>query len=153
MNASTGKWILAAGLALWLCARGAANRRPAQPDAPKAGDSKPAVYYAGQDGLPLYPEASFRGDPLARLPLNEKLLRTRQQGGFAFVTVERTGQTGWEVLVEAIGPRPPTPRQVAVAQKRLAPLVNQPVALDVRFRAEFMVNGQGYYSSEADKDR
>ncbi|MCP4694557.1 MAG: hypothetical protein GY859_41390 [Desulfobacterales bacterium] len=95
MNASTGKWILAAGLALWLCACGAANRRPAQPDAPKAEDSKPAVYYAGQDGMPLYTEASFRGDPLARLPLNEKLLRTRQQGGFAFVTVERTGQTGW----------------------------------------------------------
>ncbi|MCP4694558.1 MAG: DUF389 domain-containing protein, partial [Desulfobacterales bacterium] len=45
-------------------------------------------------------------------------------------------ESRWEVLVEAIGPRPPTPRQVAAAQKRLAPLVNQPVALDVRFRAE-----------------
>ncbi len=95
MNASTGRWMMAAVLVLWLCACGAVDRQAAQPDREKADHSKPQVYYAGQDGLPLYPEANFGGSPLVRLPLNEKLQRSRQQGGFAFVTVARTGQTGW----------------------------------------------------------
>ncbi len=102
MNASTGKWMMAAGLALWLCACGAAGPQTTQPDAQKTDHSKTRVYYAGQDGLPLYPRANLSGVPLVRLPLNEKLLRTRQEGGFAYVTVDRTGQKGWVVNARLI---------------------------------------------------
>ncbi len=61
--------------------------------------------------------------------------------------------SGWKVFAEAVGPLSPTPREVDAVQKRLTAMVNQPVALDVRFRSEFIVDGRGYYSSEVDTDR
>ena len=45
--------------------------------------------------MKLYPEPRFSQNTIAELPLNEKVLRSRTEKGFAFVEVERTGQEGW----------------------------------------------------------
>ena len=55
----------------------------------------PLVYYAAEDGLKLYPAPSFYQEPIAELPMNEKVLRYRTEKRFGYVKVERTGQEGW----------------------------------------------------------
>ncbi len=55
----------------------------------------PRVYYAGVEGLKLFPESSFSGAPLAELPLHQKVLRYKLERGFAYVKVPGTGQVGW----------------------------------------------------------
>ena len=86
---------MAAFLSLWLCACGAMGRLAGQPEAEATPPVKTDVCYAAQEGLPLYPGPAVSDSPAARLPLNEKLLRSKIERGMAHVTVPRTGQTGW----------------------------------------------------------
>ncbi len=62
---------------------------------PNDKSAAPRVYYAGVEGLKMYSESSFKGAPIARLPLHEKVLRYKMERGFAYVKVPGTGQTGW----------------------------------------------------------
>lgn len=85
----------AIGLVLLLSACGGADRPAPQPSAPMTDTRQTEVYYAAREGLALFDQPTFSGRPLARLPLNEKLLRHKVEKGFAFVTVARTGARGW----------------------------------------------------------
>ncbi len=81
-----GAWILAwAAAILWSCGTTDLFSKK----------EEPLVYYAAEEGLKLYPEPSFSQEPIAELPLNEKVLRYRNEKAFGYVKVERTGQTGW----------------------------------------------------------
>lgn len=57
--------------------------------------SQPSVYYVGTPDLKLYPGASFSQKCLAKLPLNEKVIRYKLKNGFAYVSVTSSGQQGW----------------------------------------------------------
>ena len=119
MKAAAARWTAAACLSLWLCACGALDRMPTPPDQPAAATgAQPQVYYAGEDGLPLFPQPTRSGSPLAHLPLNEKFLRSKVEHGFASVTVTRTGQTGWvenaKLIWKKMEPPAPTPAAPAV---------------------------------------
>jgi hypothetical protein len=60
-----------------------------------AGDDDEAgVFYVGTGRLGLYPERKAVR-PIAFLTLDEKVVRTATEDGWAFVRVARTGQTGW----------------------------------------------------------
>ena len=64
---------------------------------PTGVEGPPRVYYVGLSGLKLFPSPRLSKDYVARLSLNEKLLRYRIEKGFAYVRVEGTGQTGWVI--------------------------------------------------------
>ncbi len=64
-------------------------------DAQDAADESPLVYYAAVPNLKLYADPDFSSQVLSELPLNEKLIRYRNQEAFGYVKVERTGQMGW----------------------------------------------------------
>ncbi|MBW1781016.1 MAG: hypothetical protein JRL30_09785 [Deltaproteobacteria bacterium] len=53
------------------------------------------AFYVGRSDLKLFPEPRFSKTVIAKLSLNEKVLRDRLEKGFAHVTVISTGQTGW----------------------------------------------------------
>jgi len=57
-----------------------------------AAQSSP--YYVGVDGLSLFPEPQPQ-NKTATLPLHQKVVRTRLERGWAFVTVEGSGLQGW----------------------------------------------------------
>lgn len=57
------------------------------------GESKPSPYYVEIDSLPVYRTPGRH--VLARLPRNERVLRSRLEKGWAFVRVEATGLEGW----------------------------------------------------------
>ena len=53
------------------------------------------VYYAGVEGLELFPSPRFSEECVVKLHKNEGLLRYKVEKGFAYVKVVRTGQEGW----------------------------------------------------------
>jgi uncharacterized protein YgiM (DUF1202 family) len=59
------------------------------------GDSQSKTYYVGKSELPLYSGPSLTTDCIAKLPLNEKVIRYRVKNGFAYVRASITGQKGW----------------------------------------------------------
>ena len=58
-------------------------------------DTEPKTYYVGQAGLKLFSEPHSSKTYLAKLPLNEKVVRYKIQKSFAYVEVVSTGQNGW----------------------------------------------------------
>lgn len=53
------------------------------------------VYYTADQGVKLYGEPRFGGTAIATLPVHQKLYRSKQERGFAYVKVDGSGQTGW----------------------------------------------------------
>lgn len=68
---------------------------PQQPSSSYAVDSKPTPYYTGANGLKLYAEPNSASKVLARLGLYQKVLRYKQEKGYAYVTVVGSGIEGW----------------------------------------------------------
>jgi hypothetical protein len=96
---------------------------PEEPEAATAEPSRAEVFYVGREGVPLYPRPAFSGEPTVRLPLNEKVSRSRQERGFAYVTVARTGQKGW-VENSQLKPKktpPPVTTPAPAPPKEIAP--------------------------------
>ena len=58
-------------------------------------NSGPRIYYVGASDLRLFSEPNSSKAYVAKLPLNEKVMRYKVQKGFAYVKVASTGQTGW----------------------------------------------------------
>ncbi|MCJ7682876.1 MAG: hypothetical protein MUO68_01130 [Desulfobacteraceae bacterium] len=58
-------------------------------------DTGPKIYYVGLSDLKLFSEPHSSKTYVAKLPLNEKVMRYKMQKGFAHVKVVSTGQTGW----------------------------------------------------------
>ncbi len=58
-------------------------------------DTGPKIYYVGLSDLKLFSEPHSSKTYVAKLPLNEKVMRYKVQKSFAYVKVARTGQTGW----------------------------------------------------------
>ena len=58
-------------------------------------DTGPKTYYVGLSDLKLFSEPHSSKTYVAKLPLNEKVMRYKMQKGFAYVKVVSTGQTGW----------------------------------------------------------
>lgn len=65
-----------------------------KPDAASTQDAG-SVYFAASDGLVMHADASGSSAVVGRLALHEKVVRTRQQSGWAYVTSDRTGTAGW----------------------------------------------------------
>ncbi len=79
------------------------------------GGTEPRTYYVGVPDLKLYPEPRFSKEHIAKLPLNEKLVRYKVERGFAYVKVASTGQAGWVNNAHLIGrkaaPKKATPQK------------------------------------------
>jgi len=58
-------------------------------------DTGPRIYYVGVSDLKLFAGPHSSKTYVAKLSLNEKVMRYKVQNGFAHVKVARTGQTGW----------------------------------------------------------
>lgn len=58
-------------------------------------DTRPKIYYVGLSGLKLFSEPQSSKSYVAKLPLNEKVLRYKVEKGFAYVKVASTGHIGW----------------------------------------------------------
>jgi len=54
-----------------------------------------SVYFAASDGLVMHSEASGSSPVVARLALHEKVVRTRLDRGWAYVTADGSGTSGW----------------------------------------------------------
>jgi hypothetical protein len=79
------------------------------------GGTEPGIYYAGVPDLKLYPEPRFSKEHIAKLPLNEKLVRYKVERGFAYVKVASTGQAGWvknaHLIWRKAAPKKATPQE------------------------------------------
>jgi hypothetical protein len=69
-------------------------------------ENGPKVYYVGQSNLKLFSEPRSSKTYVAKLPLNEKVMRYKMQKGFAYVEVVSTGQTGWVKNAHLIWKKP-----------------------------------------------
>ncbi len=58
-------------------------------------DTGPKIYYVGVSELKLFSGPHSSKTYVAKLPLNEKVMRYKVEKGFAYVKVASTGQTGW----------------------------------------------------------
>ncbi len=56
---------------------------------------EPSLYFAGVEGLKVFPAPRFSEECVAKLKLNDELHRYRVEKGFAYVKVVKTGQEGW----------------------------------------------------------
>jgi len=54
-----------------------------------------SAYFVGVSGLKLWREPSAGSELITRLNLHEKVVRSKLDNGYAFVTVVQTGETGW----------------------------------------------------------
>jgi len=67
------------------------GERPAATSGARAG----RVYYASVAGLTVYSEPSSSSKVVGELSLHEKVTRYKLQGGYAYVTADASGLTGW----------------------------------------------------------
>jgi len=58
-------------------------------------ETKPLPYYVGVDGLRLYQTPDVNSDVIARLRLHQKVMRSKLNKGYGFVTVVESGKQGW----------------------------------------------------------
>ena len=58
-------------------------------------ETEPLPYYVGVNNLKLLREPGSSSDVLAYLSLHQKVMRSKLNNGYAFVTVVQTGETGW----------------------------------------------------------
>ena len=72
-------------------------------------DTGPKTYYVGRSDLKLFSEPHSSKTYVAKLPLNEKVMRYKIQKGFAYVKVASTGQTGWVKNAHLIWKKPSSP--------------------------------------------
>lgn len=66
-----------------------------QPSANVAGEEQPLQYFVAVDGLALYLQPSAASSLVARLTKHQKVLRTKLEKGYAYVSVPATGEMGW----------------------------------------------------------
>jgi hypothetical protein len=69
----------------------------ATPEPEPAVQGQPAgdPYFAGAADLAVFAEASSTSKVVGHLALHEKVIRSRVDHGYAYVTAERGGLTGW----------------------------------------------------------
>jgi hypothetical protein len=81
----------------------------ATPEPEPAVQGQPAgdPYFAGATDLPVFAEASSTSKVVGRLALHEKVIRSRVDHGYAYVTAERGGLTGWVNNAQLIWRLPP----------------------------------------------
>ena len=88
-------------------------------------DTGPKMYYVGLSDLKLFSEPHSSTTYVAKLSLNEKVMRYKIQKGFAYVKVVSTGQTGWvknaHLIWKKCAPTPPKPPKKERVEKVLRP--------------------------------
>ena len=88
-------------------------------------DTGPKIYYVGLSDLKLFSEPHSSKTCVAKLPLNEKVMRYKVQKSFAYVKVVSTGQTGWVKNAHLIwkkgAPPPKKPPEKERVEKDLKP--------------------------------
>ena len=88
-------------------------------------DNGPKTYYVGRSDLKLFSEPHSSKTYVAKLPLNEKVMRYKMQKGFAYVKVLSTGQTGWvknaNLTWKKGAPPPPKPPKKEPEKKDFKP--------------------------------
>jgi len=89
--------------------------------APEAPQDDGLPYYIGESGVSLYP-GPRAADAKRALDPYEKVIRTRLQSGWAFVTVERTGEQGWVDNAKLIWRLPRTAARVPPDAAPTAPV-------------------------------
>ncbi len=57
--------------------------------------SAAGVFFAGVDGLTVYSDSSSSSKIVGRLPLYDKVTRSKVERGYAYVTSDKSGITGW----------------------------------------------------------
>jgi len=94
--------------------------------------SAAGVFYAGVDGLNVYSDSSSSSKIVGRLPLYDKVARSKLERGFAYVTSATSGVTGWvnnaqllwrvpNTLPTAAAPPAAAPREEAAPPAAVAP--------------------------------
>jgi hypothetical protein len=102
----TASWlVLAVALSLSACSMMRSTPEQTVAGEPWKAEVAGLPYYVGSAGLPLYREPGR--DLVTKLPLHQKVYRTRLEKGWAYVRVEGTGQEGWLVNAKLIWRLPP----------------------------------------------
>jgi len=65
-------------------------------------DTGSRIYYVGLSDIKLFSEPHSSKSYVAKLPLNDKVMRYKVENGYAYVKVPRTDQTGWVKNVHLI---------------------------------------------------
>jgi hypothetical protein len=73
---------------------GATTPTPTPQVAPAAAEA-PRVYYAGNEGMKVYSEASASSKVIGQLLLHEKVTRFKLERGWAYVEGAKSGAKGW----------------------------------------------------------
>ena len=88
-------------------------------------DTGPKIYYVGLSDLKLFSEPHSSKTYVAKLPLNEKVMRYKVEKGFAYVKVASTGQTGWvknaHLIWKKASSPPPKPPEKELIEKDWKP--------------------------------
>ena len=132
MKRELAAWIAISGLGLMLS--GCAAVRSAQEtvggwfgsaDEPAAG--KPQARYSAAAGVALYRNPDDSSEVVGKLALYEGVLRYRVEGGYAYVTSEKSGRSGW-VRDRQLIERLPATKKPAAATPAPSPSAEEPSA-------------------------
>ncbi len=80
----------------------------------KENEQEAAVYYTGVEGLKLLSHPDPASNVIARLPLHQKVLRSKLDRGYAYVTVTKDGLTGWVDNAKLIWKLPATSSSIPI---------------------------------------
>src|SRR5262249_19814955 len=90
--------------------------------APKAKAAQPPqAYYAGGVGLKVYAAPSSSSNAIATFPLNEKVIRSKAERGYALVKSTKSGIKGWVNNAQPTWRRPPAPKTAGPAPEEAPP--------------------------------
>ncbi len=118
-------WVAIAALGALLsgCAATQSATRPASGwfgAGDSASEQKPTARYSAAAGVALHEQPDASSPVLGKLGRHEGVLRYQLENGFAYVTSEKSGRSGWVREGELIE-RLPAARKAAAAAPRVAP--------------------------------
>lgn len=100
-------------------------------EAAPAAAAEQRVYYADVDGLKVYSQPSFSSNVVGTLSLHEKVLRSKLERGFAYVTSAQNATKGWVNNARLIWRLPSAPTNGSAAPEEepaTAPQAEEPPA-------------------------
>src|SRR5262249_38451881 len=111
--------VVAAAVAVAGCASVQQNVRGWLGETPAEQQGTP--YFSALDGLPVHAQASGAAQIVGRLTLHERVVRPRLEAGWAYVTAEDGGLSGWVDNAQLIWRLPATEHEAPAASPDQAP--------------------------------
>ncbi len=124
MGSRLALWIAIAGLGLMLSGCAAVRAAQQSVSGSSAGPAvgKPQLRYSAAAGVTLHRKANATSEIVGKLDLHEGVLRYQRRAGFAYVTSQRSGSSGWvreQQLIERLPEQEPDTPEAPPPEKSI----------------------------------